>query len=772
MPDGVEVMLGDVVRVPLGSREVYGYVVSEPRREPAPPPNLRAIGAKTTAPRAFDEMGFALAGWIAGAYVCTLGEALGAVVLGASLPRAVDRFELVARPSADAPGGRLPARLLDFIWTDCADGFGLEAFLRHAEVRRVGDRKTILAHLRTLAAAGAIVRTRSLASARVNDALVRFLSAGGVPIAGRKAEALTAFVRERGDVKRSEAVLAGFSDGVIRRAIDAGALVETQRPVNAVRNGRSVLPAFTPTPEQRAAIEHIDALVAARTFAQVLLHGVTGSGKTLVYLATIAKAIAAGGRAIVLVPEISLTPQTAQRFEDAFGDRVAVLHSALSERERFDAWQAAARGDIAVVVGARSAVFAPLTDVRLVVVDEEHESSYKQDSVPRYHAVEVARERMRRAGGVVVLGSATPAIEDYARARAGRFGLLRLRERATAQPLPQTRIVDMSAEFDAGNRRIFSTALLEAIAARLERREKTVLFVNRRGTARFLLCRTCGHVPQCARCSVSLTVHRSESLLRCHYCDAQGALPAACPNCGSEPIREFGVGTQRVAADIAELFGRARIVRMDSDTTTRIGDHARLLARFANDGDILVGTQMVAKGLDFPQVTLVGAVAADLDLHVADFRAAERTFGLLTQVCGRSGRARLGEAFIQTYSASHPAIVCAAEHDYDRFAAGELADRRALRWPPFTRLVYLGLIGRERGAVEAAADRYAQMLRDDERWEVLGPAPYPVARLNDEWRYRLAIKTRDIAAVRSALRERIVKAQPQRGMRLAINIDP
>jgi primosomal protein N' (replication factor Y) len=733
---------------------------------------VRPIAGKSDGPPAFDRTGLALAEWIADTYLCSLSEALGAVVLAAAIPRAVERYVPALRPAEDTPV-RVPARLVNFIWNDCPDGFSLEAFVRHPEVRRIGDRTTILGYLRALVAAGALTRARSIAPARVNDARVRFLQPGGVPVAGKKAAALAAFVREHGEVKRSEAVLAGYSEGVIRRAIALGALVEDQRAIDVVRNGRSRLPDVTFSAEQRAAIERIDALVEARTFAQVLLHGVTGSGKTLVYLATIAKVIAAGGRAIVLVPEISLTPQTARRFEDAFGDRVAVLHSALSDRERFDAWQAAARGAIAVVVGARSAIFAPLSGVRLVVVDEEHEASYKQDSVPRYSAVDVARERVRAAGGVLVLGSATPAIEDYARARAGRYPLLALRERATAQSLPRTQVIDMSVQFDAGNRRIFSTPLLAAIDARLQRSEKAVLFVNRRGTARFLLCRACGHVPECARCSVSLTVHRSEDLLRCHYCDAQRTLPAACPNCGTGPIRALGIGTQRVAQELTELFPAARIVRMDSDTTTRVGDHSRLLERFAAEADILVGTQMVAKGLDFPTVTLAAAVAADLDLHVADFRAAERTFALLTQVCGRSGRAQPGEAFIQTYSPDHPAIRFAAAHDYDGFAAGELADRRALRWPPFTRLIYLGVIGRERAAVEAAGERYAGLLRDDERWEVLGPAPYAVARLNEEWRYRLALKTRELAAARAAVRERIVAAaRTDRSTRVAINVDP
>lgn len=769
----MELAVGDIVRVPLGPREVFAYVVSGPRTMDELPENVRPIARKAGAPRAFDELGLELAHWIAGTYVCGLSEALGAVVLAGALPRAVDRFVPCAqRPEPDRVRS-VPERLIRFIWDDLAEGFALEGFLRHAETRRIGDRKTMLGHLGTLVRAGMLERKRIFGSARVTAATARFLTRGPADVGGRKAGALVNFVAERGDVRRSEAVLAGFSDAVIRRAIAAGALIETQRTIAAARNGRSVLPALTPTPEQHDAIERIAGLLDARRFGQMLLHGITGSGKTYVYLAAIARVIAGGGRAIVLVPEISLTPQTAQRFEEAFGERVAVLHSALSERERYDAWQAAARGDIAVVVGARSAVFAPLAGVRLIVIDEAHESSYKQDSVPRYHAVDVACERMRREGGVVVLGSATPALEDYARARAGRFPLLRLRKRATAQALPVTHVVDMSAEFDAGNRRIFSTPLLEAIERRLERREKTVLFVNRRGSARFVLCRTCGHVPECTRCSTSLTVHRAEGMLRCHYCDAQRPIVQMCPSCGAEAIREFGVGTERVAREIEHLYPHANVVRMDSDTTTRVGEHARLLDRFAVSGDVLVGTQMVAKGLDFPDVTLVGAVAADLDLHVADFRAAERTFGLITQVCGRSGRARAGEAFIQTYSPRHPAIVFAAAHDYDGFAESELPQRKALQWPPYARLVYAGVIAHEKAAAQAAIEGYAARLRVDDRWQVLGPAAYPIAKLNNEWRYRIALKTRDIDALRSALREKILPAaRNDRHTRLALTIDP
>lgn len=773
VPDDMALLIGDVVRVPLGPREVFAYVVSEMRSGGEQPDTLKSIARKAQTPRAFDAAGLTLARWMADAYVCSLGEAIAAIVLGGALPRAIDRFVPHAqRPVIENVPG-VAERLIRFIWDDQHEGFALESFLRHPETRRIGDRKTVLAQLGILVRSGALTRSRSFNGARVSDLLVRMLSPGATPIAGKKAEALVAFVTERADVRRSEAVLAGYSDSVIRRAIACGALVETQRALHIERSGHSRLPSFIPTHEQRSAIETIGGLLDRRVFGQALVHGITGSGKTFVYLAAIAKVIAEGARAIVLVPEISLTPQTARRFEEAFGERVAVLHSALSDRERFEAWQAAARGEIAVVVGARSAIFAPLADVRLIVIDEAHETSYKQDSVPRYHAVDVARERMRLLGGVVVLGSATPGLEDYARARAGRYPLVRLRERATAMPLPRTHIIDMGREFGAGNRRLFSTPLLAAIDQRLARNEKTVLFVNRRGTSRFLLCRACGHVPECARCAVSLTVHRGEEVLRCHYCDAQAPIPRTCTACASDTLKEFGIGTERVASELARLYPTARVIRMDSDTTTRVGDHARLLDRFVAEGDVLVGTQMVAKGLDFPQVTLVGAIAADLDLHVADFRAAERTFGLIAQVCGRSGRAQAGEAFIQTYSPDHPAIRFAAAHDYDGFAEGELVERRALDWPPYMRLVYVGVIGGDRAAVEATMGRYAALMHGDDRWQVLGPAPYPIARLNNEWRFRLALKSRDIDVLRTALRERVVTAaRREKATRLVINVDP
>jgi primosomal protein N' (replication factor Y) len=603
---------------------------------------------------------------------------------------------------------------------------------------------------------------------------VKVLFPGEGSVRGPKASALIEFVREQPGVPKADAILAGFSSAIIARAIKAGAIREEEVAPARQRSVRELgPPPFPPTLEQQRAIDSLLAQLAQRRFQEALLYGITGSGKTYVYIEAIKQVLRDGGRAIVLVPEISLTPQTARRFEEAFGERVAVLHSALSDRERFDAWQACANGEVDVVVGARSAVFAPLQDVRLMVVDEAHESSYKQDTSPRYHAVRVARERMRLENGVLLLGSATPSLESYADATEGRIELFVLNERATRQPLPVVHVVDMAQEFEAGNRRIFSTRLAQALDDRLERREKTVLFVNRRGSAGFLLCRSCGFVPECRRCSVSLTVHRAEGLLRCHYCDAQRAIPSACERCGSETVKEFGVGTQRVAEEVQRLYSGARVIRMDSDTTTRVGDHARLLDAFASEGDILVGTQMVAKGLDFPTVTLVGVIAADIGLHAPEFRAAERTFGLVTQVCGRSGRARPGEAIVQTYSPQHPAIVFAAAHDYAGFAKHELTERRATMYPPACELIYLGVIGRNRSKTLVQAQRYAEALEKAGRAEVLGPAPYPIARLNDEWRFRIALKASDGSRARNAVREHVLPlARAEKQTRLVVNVDP
>lgn len=765
--------MGDVVRVPLGNREHVAFVVSEPQTVQVDRP-LRWVEPYAGVPRAFDEVGLQLARFIAAHYLCTLGEALTTVVLSGAVPRTIDAFTKTASDPPIERYASLPKRLLDLIWNDLADGFTLDQILRHPEARRAGDRGTLLRAVNALVRGGDLRRDRHFVDARTREYRIKALFPGDGSVQGKKALGLIDFVAKQPGVPRADAVLAGFSNAVIARALKAGALREEEvAPQRSAGTDTLEATLLHPNAEQLAAIHTVIARLAQGQFSEILLHGITGSGKTLVYIEAIKNVVRHGGRAIVLVPEISLTPQIARRFEDAFGRRVVVLHSALSERERFDAWQACPNGEVDIVVGTRSAVFAPLRDVRLLIVDEAHESSYKQDSAPRYQAVRVARERMLIESGVLLLGSATPSLETYADALEGRIELLELTNRATTQSLPSVRIVDMAKEFEAGNRRIFSTQLAQAMSERLARKEKIVLFLNRRGSGKFMLCRRCGHVPACARCSVSLTVHAAEHLLRCHYCDAQQPIPGRCEVCGSEAVAEFGVGTQRVAEEVRRLFGRARVVRMDSDTTTRIGDHARLLDEFAYEADVLVGTQMVAKGLDFPTVTLAGVIAADLGLHAPDFRAAEKTFSLIMQVCGRSGRAQPGEAIVQTYCPHHPAIRLASEHDYATFARIELAERLTSAYPPACELLYLGVFGRNRPRVLEQAARYAQVLEDAGVGEVLGPAPFPIARLNDEWRFRVALKGHHGEAMRAAVRARVLPlAHKDRTSRLAINVDP
>lgn len=775
----LELSIGDVVRVTLGSRDVLAFVVSPVRevsgKDASLPRGIKPVFERVDVPHAFDEVGLHLARFISEYYVCTLGEALSAVMLAGAIPHMRDTFERAA-PESDARRVRsVPRRLLSLIWDELPDGFTLEQFLHHREARRAGDRASLLRHMRALVRTGVLRRRHRLVDPRMREDPPRVLDvASGAASAklGPRSGALVSFVREAGGVARADALLAGFGSALIARALRSGVLYEREA-VAAAQHPKRLESTVPPrTPPQARAIERIEHALAGGSFEAILLHGVTGSGKTYVYVEAIKRVVATGGRAIVLVPEISLTPQATQRFQAAFR-RVAVLHSALSERERFDAWQACARGEIDVVVGARSAVFAPVRDVRLLVVDESHDPSYKQEQVPRYNAVTVAFERMRYEHGVLLLGSATPSIETYAAAAAGKIPLLELPERATQLPLPSVRVVDLTGEFESGNRGVFSAALVQALGERLERGEKSVLFVNRRGSAACMLCRSCGRTPQCPRCSVALSAHRSEGLLRCHYCDYQIAMPRRCPTCGSEAIRELGLGTQRVADEVVRLFPAARVLRMDSDTTTRIGDHARILRAFAEDGDVLVGTQMVTKGLDFPTVTLAGVVAADLGLHVADFRAAERSFALIAQVCGRSGRSRPGEAIVQTYAPMHPAIRAAATHDYEGFARGELRERRMLGFPPEQRLIELGVVGRSRAAAAGAARRYAEILRESDVAEVLGPAPYPIARVNDEWRFRVALKTKKMARLRTLLRNRVLPlARRDTSTRLRINVDP
>lgn len=475
--------------------------------------------------------------------------------------------------------------------------------------------------------------------------------------------------------------------------------------------GRHVMPTapLALNPEQRAALEAIRAATKP-----VLLHGVTGSGKTEVYLQAIAHVLEAGKGAIVLVPEISLTPQTVRRFAGRFGARVAVLHSALSDGERYDEWHRIRTGEARVVVGPRSAVFAPVRNLGLIVVDEEHDPSYKQDETPRYHARDVAVMRAKIEGAVAVLGSATPSLESWQNAEDGKYALARVPHRVAGRALPAVHLVNMDEEVArVGHAPIFSSLLLDALHARLERGEQTILFLNRRGYSRVLECPACAWVAECPDCSVPYTYHRADNCLRCHVCGGWRHVPAACPLCHGTDFSYTGIGTQRAEAALKACFRRARILRMDADSTARKFSHDDILSAFrAGKADVLIGTQMIAKGLDFPNVTLVGVLNADTSLHRPDPRASERTYQLLAQVSGRAGRAeKPGEVYIQTFSPEAPAIAAAASDcGFAAFAAQELAARRAAYFPPFCRMATLLFRAKDEALARSWAGLYAQSL--------------------------------------------------------------
>lgn len=504
-----------------------------------------------------------------------------------------------------------------------------------------------------------------------------------------------------------------------------------------------------------------------------LVEGVTGSGKTEVYLECIADHLRQGRQALVLVPEIALTPQTVARFQARFGEQVAVWHSGLGDAERVRTWHAVRLGEVGVLVGARSAVFLPFARLGVIVLDEEHEATYKQEEHPRYHAREVAEARARLEGATVILGSATPEVETAWRARRGEIGWCRLPERVASRPLPTVEVVDLREELRQGNRTIFSRALVSAVEEALSRGEQAILLLNRRGYSTFVFCRDCGQALRCPRCAVSLTYHAEDQRLRCHYCFFENAPPARCPTCQSDRIRYFGAGTERVVEEVRRRWPTARVARADRDAVVGREGATRLhQAMTAGAVDILVGTQMVAKGMDWPRVTVVGVVAADVALHLPDFRSAERTFQLLVQAAGRAGRGdRPGRVVIQTYNPDHYAIVSAARQDFDALLAEELRFREEAGYPPFRHLWLVEMRGRSpeaaRGQAEAVAAEIRAAVSGLEGVEVLGPAPAPVARIKGWWRFHILVKGAEETAVSQRL-----EAVAARFCPVTVTVDP
>jgi primosomal protein N' (replication factor Y) (superfamily II helicase) len=715
---GARLPLGTEVIVPFGARQVTGFVVGHPESAAGP---VRDISDVVGEGPAIDESILELCRWAAAYYLAPLGE-----VLRSALPRG--ERAIASRRIRLTEAGR---RLVDLE----ADGRSHMAGL------------TLDANDRALLARLRAARTLS------PTALAR--TAG--------ASARMAHLLERGLVEIVDQV-AGPTKSRSKAEARTGAVSSAQIPLL--------------NPHQQAAF---DALAAAlgRGYGGYLLHGITGSGKTEVYLRLIAEARAQGKGALVLVPEIALTPQLAARFRARFGDDVAVLHSALPPAERLAAWRRLRSGEVGIAVGARSAVFAPVHALAVVVVDEEHDGSFKQEDGVRYHGRDMAVMRALQAKAVVVLGSATPSLESYRNVLLGRFRRLLLPTRANpaaaARPLPPVEIIDLRRH-RLGPDHLLAPGLALAVADALAAGEQTILFLNRRGFSTLMHCQACGEVLRCSDCDVSMTLHRGRAKLICHYCGRASAIPPRCPSCNQDKLEGLGTGTERVESVVRELFPGARVARLDRDTTDGQRDQLeKLLARVhQREIDILVGTQMVTKGHDFGGVTLVGVLQPDQGMHLPDFRAAERTFQLLEQVAGRAGRGdRPGRIVVQTYCPEHPAIQFLRNHDYEGFVRDELARRESASYPPFSRMIAVRLDGRHEASVRAAATDAAMRARAQggAAVQVLGPAEAPIGRLRGRSRYQIWLAGTDRGKLMAAARAAAQVTLP-RDLRLALDVDP
>ncbi|WP_018392299.1 primosomal protein N' [Bacillus sp. 37MA] len=596
----------------------------------------------------------------------------------------------------------------------------------------------------------------------------------------KQKEALLAFSGRRGNWLTLKET--GMSSATAKSLLGKGWIEEKQEEMyRDPHSGRHFEPdkPLKLTENQQEAIEPILATINDGTTETFLLHGVTGSGKTEIYLQSISQVIEKGQEAIVLVPEISLTPQMTERFKRRFGNDVAVLHSGLSIGEKYDEWRKISRKEVKVVVGARSAVFAPFENIGLIIIDEEHETSYKQEENPRYHARDVAIWRAAYYDCPVILGSATPSLESFARAKKGVYTLLTLDNRVNDRPLPSVDIIDMREELREGNRSMFSRTLFDKIKDRLEKEEQTVLFLNKRGYSSFIMCRDCGYVAGCPHCDVSMTYHRHRHQLKCHYCGYEEPAPNICPECGSEHIRHFGTGTQKIEEELLKLLPEVRIIRMDVDTTGTKGSHERLLRQFANkEADILLGTQMIAKGLDFPDITLVGVLSADTMLHLPDFRSSEKTFQLLTQVSGRAGRHHLpGEVVVQTYTPEHYSIQLAAEQNYESFYQQEMTMRKMGGYPPFYYLALINVSHKEAIEASSAANKIVTKIKPSlsPAAVILGPVASPIARINDRYRWQCLIKYKrepKLTAVLKEVLEHYAKQGKSNELLVSVDIHP
>ena len=792
---------GARVLVPFGQREKIGWidrVAPAPERADRAKPITAVLDAQPSATPNI----LRLSRWIADYYLAPLGQVLRTALPAGLADSSTDFITLAREPAEGEELAQHEAKLAAWL-------AGREGPQPVARIRRELAERAWWPTIRRLEEAGIVrvdtegprveppVRTRRVL--RIARELPTLLARDEA--FGRARRQREAYETLEGLGGRTEAAhltgQLGFTPEIVRQLAKKGLIeiedeVVPRDPYAAMPAGEA--PRLKPTPAQAGVIRSLVAASRSRKPGTFLLHGVTGSGKTLVYIELLREVVDRQGKAaIVLVPEIALTPQTVGRFKAVFGDRVAVLHSALSDGERYDEWRSLRSGEKRIVVGARSAIFAPLDNLGAVIVDEEHEGSYKQAEAPRYHAREVAVVRSAIEGAVCLLGSATPSLESWANAHGGKYTLLELPERVGGQPLPPIRVVDLRAERKRVKKStgplqepapvVLSDLLVDSVRERVQRGEQTILLLNRRGYATFVQCRECGLVWHCPQCNVSLTFHRRRARLTCHYCLHEEASPRRCPACGSDDLSFKGVGTEQVERAVEEAFPAARIARMDVDTTMGKWAHHTILGRVERgEVDILLGTQMIAKGLDFPNVTLVGVINADTGINLPDFRATERTFQLLTQVAGRAGRGpKGGEVLIQTSIPNHYAVVAATEHDFVGFAEKEFETRREPSYPPFSRLVNVVVSGLDEKATQeaavAAADWVSGLLvaRRVREVALIGPAPCPIDRIRARWRWHFILRSGSVKMLGKVSRyffEKYHVPANKAELRIAIDRDP
>jgi len=748
LPAHLAAQPGDILSVPFGAQLLGGIAI---RLLDSIPPDLspdkiRAVEDVVSVgffPKAYWELLLQVAAY----YYTPLMQVIRVALPPGLLGRSQRRIRLV-RGSASAFLSPTAREILALLQAQ-SDGNYSFAYLQ----RQVPGAYRGIRELLRLSLVESYLEPPQRTRPKLQKAVTLVSSGGERDLTARQREILEVLRRRGGDMWLSELLQTCHASSTTLQAIaQKGYILIQEREVLRTEQGPQLMEdqPKSLTPAQAQALATITGL---HKFAKVLLHGVTGSGKTEVYLQAIAPLLRQGQSALVLVPEIGLTPQLTDRFRARFGNKVCVYHSALADGERYDTWRQMLTGEPQVVVGTRSAVFAPLPKLSLIILDEEHDSSFKQDSpIPTYHARTVAQWRAKLENCPLVLGSATPSLETWVSVSSNEqlnSYYLSLPERVQSRPLPPVEVVDMRQELQQGNRSIFSRALSDALQQLQEQKQQGILFIHRRGHSTFVSCRSCGYVMECPNCDVSLAYHHIEAgapqQLRCHYCNFMRSHPHNCPECSSPYLKFFGSGTQRVAQELAQQFPQLRFIRFDSDTTRTKGAHRTLLTRFAHgEADLLVGTQMLTKGLDLPQVTLVGVVAADGLLNLADYRASERAFQTLTQVAGRAGRGDdPGRVIVQTYSPDHPVIAAVQRHEYESFTQTELQQRADLNYPPYGRLILVRLSGTDALEVEDAAKQIAAAIAPKDGacgYEILGPAPASILRVSNRYRWQILLK--------------------------------